>query len=188
MFEITKEELLEAAVNRLMRHLEDTEGLDYTEHGEFAFNLLDRVESDLNKSRKEMIAKGIEAAVVKLSADNFDAQIAEWIESAKFPITNSYGEAKATMTVREFIDHRLSTFLTEDVDRNGESKTECRDAYNWQRFGKRIPVAIVRRIRRHIDSGVQTALAAFQKTLSGDIATMVRDAVMERLTKAKVTS
>lgn len=148
---------------------------------------------DLSDSVRHEVNKNIEKKVVETVALIANEQITPNVESlirgATFKVHNKWGEPKSEpLTFLEFLEHRTTKYLQEDVDNNGKAQGEP-DTYNWRSSGQtRITYLINRFLAEKINTQIKTAMDQFNSTIAEGIAKTVENKVKEALNALKVNT
>ena len=131
----------------------------------------------LTHQAKEIIAAQFERQFAEFADKHVLPRIGEMIEAMEFKTTNRYGEAKAhPMTVREYIDHKVSAYLTEEVNDQGQTKGN-RGGFTFVSQGTRLAVAIDKHIRYHLDAEIKKAFTDVNKAAAEEIVKAVRNTI-----------
>lgn len=183
-FDITREDVIGAAANKLLQHIAE----DYDEnYGHLTETVIERALERIAKQRREAVEAAIEEAVTKATAETAEFDFAEYIESIEFGVTNRWGEVQGERRkLRDHIHHMVEAWLVADVNWEGKSKAEA-DSYGFKVAGKRIPVLVSNFIRDDVERAVKAALAEVGKRLSQDTGEMVKTVINERLDAVKVS-
>ena len=132
---INPETLGERIVDQAVEVLLSTTGFDPDNEEET------RYESRFKKAIETRIQQAVDQKIADLAARHLIPRVGELIEAANMRQTNRYGEPTTPpMTFKEYIAARAETYMSEDVDSNGKSKSESGDSYNWRSCGPRLTV------------------------------------------------
>jgi hypothetical protein len=169
---ITEEDLIERVVDRLSNA--------FLDHDEYA-----PVETRFGAQVEEMIKERIDSAVEKLADEHIGAQVEEMVAAVTLRETNKWGEAKGEpVTFREYLVHRTETWLTEQVNYQGKSRSE--DSYNWKGSNTRVAFMIHQHLDHHISAAIKKALKNLNEQVAGGLEQTVKLQIEKVLAKLEV--
>lgn len=131
---------------------------------------------------RKRVARKVEQAVDAIADKRIGENIAGRLEEIRFPQTNGYGEKKGEpLTLLEFIDRRVNTYLTERVDyqgRTGYSASQVdRTRVVWM-----LEQFLAERMKEHFSK----ALANANQQIVDGIAQTMKDKLAEVAAKLSV--
>jgi hypothetical protein len=147
----TQDELRERVIDRLCdRLLADGD----FEDSEFAGKL------------NQTIQKRIDHAINRLAEKHVLPNVTQYVESLTLQATNKWGEAKGKpVSFVEYLVERADAYLREEVDYEGQSKAEKRDAYNWRKAQTRVMHLVHQHLHYAVESAMKQALEAANSSI-----------------------
>ncbi len=146
-----------------------------------------RYESRFKKEIEARIQKAVDEKIAALAAVHLIPRVGEMIESADMRRTNTYGEPKSPpMTFKEYIAFRADSYMSEEVNINGESKSEVRDSYNWKSCGPRLVVLMKNYIKDSMEKAAKSAVNDVNKVIANNIEKAAKDAIASAAGAIKV--
>jgi hypothetical protein len=177
---ITSEQLTERIVEQAVESLLTSTG--YNEDG-------DEIEYKTRFKREieKRIQQAVDAKIAALANEHLIPRVGELIEKTNMRQTNRYGEPKGDpMTFIEYIASRAEAYMSEDVDSNGNSKSE-NDSYNWRSSGPRLTVLMRMYIRSTLEDHAKRAITDVNAVIAKNIAKAAQDAIASASANLKVS-
>lgn len=132
---------------------------------------------------RKRVARKVEQAVESIADKRIGQNIAGRLEDMRFPQTNHYGEVKAEpLTLLEFIDRRVSTYLSENVDSEGRSGGNSYGDKSRTRVVWMLEKYLAEQMKGHF----QKALANANQQIVDGIAKTMKDKLAEVAAKLSV--
>lgn len=165
---LTQDELREAIIDRAVsRILDDTEYCG------------DDIEARVSKQMLEKLRLEVDAAVTRVADSMIKPRVADMIEATTFQETNGWGESKTPpKTWREYLENRVTNYLTEQVNYEGKSKKEG-DSYSWKPAQTRVTHLVHRHMHYEIDRQMKAAVAAANAAIGNGIQEAVKIKLQE---------
>jgi len=177
---ITAESLAQRIVDQAVESLLSSTG--YDEDGERAVTYESRFKREIEKK----VTEAADAKISALAAVHLVPRVGEMIEAADMRQTNKYGEPTTPhLTFKEFIAARAESYMTEDVDVNGNTKGEG-DSYNWRSSGPRLTVLMRMYITTTLETHAKAAMTDVNKVIANNIEKAARDAINAAAAALKV--
>lgn len=165
---LTKEELREAIIERAVKQIMEDAG----EYG-------DDIESRARDQMSEILRSEVDAAVIRVADAIIKPQIADMVEATTFQETNTWGEAKKPpQSWREYLESRVTNYLTEKVDYQGKSKKEG-DSYSWKPAQTRVTHLVHQHLHYEIERQMKAAVAAANAAIGNGIEAAVKVKLQE---------
>lgn len=173
---ISPETLGDRIVDQAVGVLLSTSGFDPNTEQEM------RYESRFKKEIGARIQKAVDEKIAALAAVHLVPRIGELIEKADMRKTNRYGEPQSpSMTFKEYLAYRAETYMTEEVDGNGNSKADLEmrgeSIYNWRSRGPRLTVLMKLYIKESMEKAAKEAVTDVNKAIAKNIEKASRDAI-----------
>lgn len=147
-----------------------------------------RYESRFKKAIETRIQQAVDQKIADLAARHLIPRVGELIEAANMRQTNRYGEPTTPpMTFKEYIAARAETYMSEDVDSNGKSKSESGDSYNWRSCGPRLTVLMRMYIGDTLQTAAKAAVTDINKVIAKNIEKAAKDAIAATAAGLKVS-
>lgn len=147
-----------------------------------------RYASRFKKEIEARIQKAVDEKIAALAAVHLIPRIGEMIESADMRRTNTYGEPKSPpMTFKEYIASRAESYMSEEVNFNGEAKHEARDSYTWKSCGPRLTVLMKNYIKDSMEKAAKSAVNDINKVIANNIEKAAKDAIAAAASAIKVS-
>ena len=177
---ITAESLAQRIVDQAVESLLSSTG--YDEDGEENGTYATRFKREIEKK----VTEAADAKISALAAVHLVPRVGEMIEAADMRQTNKYGEPTTPrLTFKEFIAARAESYMTENVDGNGNAKGEG-DSYNWRSSGPRLTVLMRIYIKTTLEAHAKAALTDVNKVIAKNIEKAARDAINAAAAALKV--
>jgi len=177
---ITAESLAQRIVDQAVESLLSSTG--YDEDGEENGTYATRFKREIEKK----VTEAADAKISALAAVHLVPRVGEMIEAADMRQTNKYGEPTTPrLTFKEFIAARAESYMTEDVDINGKSKSES-DYHSWRSNGPRLTVLMRMYIQGTMEMHAKAALTDVNKVIAKNIEQAARDAINAAAASLKV--
>lgn len=168
----TQAELQERVVDRLCEELLDQKAFD--EDGREVYRT-SRYKAEVEKR----VVKAIDAAVTKVCDGLIAPRIEDLVNSVTLQKTNEYGEKKGEpVTFIEYLVKRAETYMTEQVDYNGNDKATSRD-YNWTGRTTRVAHMVNSHLQFHIETAMKKALADANSAIAKGLEDAVKIKIAE---------
>lgn len=138
----TKDELQKRVIDQLCERMMigECEWVDY---------------SEFRKQLNEQIKNGINDSIECLAEKHVLPNVAKQVEEVCLQETNAWGEAIGDqVTFIEYLVLRAEKYLTERVDRSGDSKEESTRSYEW----KGTQTRVTNLVNRHLHSSIEKAM------------------------------
>lgn len=182
---ISAEALGDRIVDQAVETLLSTTGFDPDSEAET------RYESKFKKAIEARIQKAVDEKISALAALHLIPRVGELIEQADMRKTNRYGEAQSpSMTFKEYIAHRAESYMTEDVDYFGNSKSDLEakgeSTYNWRSCGPRLTVLMKLYIKDTMEKAAKAAVTDVNAVIAKNIDKAARDAIASAASALKV--
>lgn len=150
-----------------------------------------RYESRFKREIAERIKNAVDENIAALAAVHLVPRVGELIEKADMRKTNAYGETKSpSMTFKEYISHRADSYMTDEVDFQGNSKDELEargaSTYNWRPAGCRLTVLMKMYIKETMEKAAKDALTDVNKAIAKSVEKAARDAIASAAGAIKV--
>lgn len=171
-----QERIVEQAVETLLFHKDvDEDGNEYVSST--------RLREETRKRVEKLIEEKLSLAFERHIVPKFDSVM----ESMVFTPTNRWGERKGeTKTLTEYLEHRCTAYMTEEVDLNGKSKDETDRSYDWRAHGPRLTVMMRRYISDTLEKYAKAAVTDVNSKLADLMTSAARDAIAKVAAGAKV--
>lgn len=144
-----------------------------------------------NKFKREIekkIQQNVDQKIAAIAEEHILHRVGEMIEKADMRKTNRYGEAQSpSMTFKEYIAHRAEVYMSEDVNLQGQSKSEVGDSYNWRSQGPRLSVLMKSYIKDSMDAAAKSAVNDINKVIANNIEKAAKDAIASAASAIKVS-
>ena len=164
-FGITEDELLD----RMIAHLLEVDG---------AISL-----EDLEHSLSGRIQTIVEAAVDRMADEEVVPMVEEIIGNFVLQETTTWGEKKGeAMSLTEFIVQRSETWIREEVNREGKSRSEYGNSYNWRGRSSRMEWLMEKKLDRAVESAMEKIISTANEQLAGGLKAAIV-AHMNQMTK-----
>ena len=150
-----------------------------------------RYESRFKKAIEARLQKAVDEKIATLAAVHLVPRVGELIEKADMRKTNQYGEPKSSsMTFKEYLAHRAETYMTEQVDCNGNSKADLeannKSIYDWRACGPRLTVLMKLHIKDTMQKSAQAAVTDVNKAIAKNIEDAAKAAIASAAGAIKV--
>jgi len=150
-----------------------------------------RYESLFKREIDKRIQKAVDGKIADLAAVHLIPRVGELIEKADMRKTNRFGEpVSVSMTFKEYLAHRAETYMTEEVDYNGNSKADLEakneSTYNWRSCGSRLTQLMKLYIKNAMEKAAKDAVADVNKAIATSIEKAARDAINSAANAIKV--
>lgn len=113
---------------------------------------------DYSQFRKELNARikdGIDSSIERLAEEHVLPNVDKQVEEVCLQATNKWGEATGDqVTFIEYLVLRAEKYLTEKVDRSGDSIEESTRSYEW----KGTQTRVTNLVNRHLHSSIEKAM------------------------------
>lgn len=140
------------------------------------FDAETKIQSEIEERAAEIIEKKVDEQIKKIFSVG--------IEKLLFPQTNVYGEPKnTTLTLREFIDARITSYLYEQV--NYEGKPKQRDSWHADSDSPRLAYLVKQATERQIAEIVKASAEKIKDEIGTILGTVVRTQIDNRLSALK---
>lgn len=147
-----------------------------------------RYASRFKKEIEARIQKAVDEKIAALAAAHLIPRVGEMIESADMRRTTTYGEPKSPpMTFKEYIASRAESYMSEEVNFNGEAKHEARDSYTWKSCGPRLTVLMKNYIKDSMEKAAKSAVNDINKVIANNIEKAAKDAIAAAASAIKVS-
>jgi hypothetical protein len=175
---ITKEEVQNRVIDRLVEHALDDSYLDWDDESgdepserkrpsKFAAKLHDKVQ------------ERVDAAVAEIAEKHILPNAAQYIENVTFQPTNRWGEKQEkAKTFREYLAERAENYLTEPVDFDGQTEAERRR--NGASFSK-AQTRITSMVHKHLHYEIERIMKEAVQTANSAIAKGIQESVKIKL-------
>lgn len=148
----------------------------------------------ISKFQREIDARikdAVDAKISALAELHIVPRVGELIEKANMTRTNTFGEKTSPpMTFKEYLAYRADEYMTEDVDRDGDSKRdlESRGAstYNWKKRGPRLTILMSLHIKDELERATKAAVTDVNKALAESLQKAATDAIKATADNLKV--
>ena len=182
---INPETLGDRIVDRAVAVLLNTSGFDPDTEQEMCY------ESRFKREIAASIQKAVDENIAALAAVHLVPRVGELIESADMRQTNRYGEPKSPpMTFKEYLAYRAESYMTEEVDFQGNSRAELEaeggSSYNWRSSGGRLTVLMKMYIKDTVEKAAKEALTDVNKAIAKNIEKAAKDAIASAAGAIKV--
>lgn len=178
---ITAESLAQRIVDQAVESLLSDTG--YDEDGEKTSTYETRFKREIEKK----VTEAADAKITALAAVHLVPRVGEMIEAADMRQTNKYGEPTTPrQTFKEFIAARAEAYMTENVDTNGNSKSQAGDPYNWRSNGSRLTVLMRMYIKTTLEAHAQAAVSDINKVIAKNIEQAAMSAITAAAAALKV--
>lgn len=179
---INKEDLAERIVDQAVSALLYSTGFNPETEEET------RYESRFQKEVEKRVQQAVDAKIAALAAEHVLPKVGEMIEQADMRKTNGYGEpVSPPMTFKEYIAHRADAYMSEDVNYQGQSKSESGDSYNWRKEGPRLTVLMKMYIKDTLEKSAKAAVTDVNKVIAANIEKAAKDAIVSAAANLKVS-
>lgn len=150
-----------------------------------------RYETQFKREIEKQIQKTIDEKIAALAAVHLVPRIGELIEKIDMRKTNNYGEAiSPSMTFKEYLAHRAETYMTEDVDAYGNSKTDLeiknKSSYDWRSCGSRLTILMKIYIRDSMEKVAKAAVTDINTVIAKNMEKAAKDAIASVVNTLKV--
>lgn len=177
---ITKEDLTERIVEKAVNDLMESHGFNENDD-EVSY------ESQFKREIDKRIQQAVQDKISALAAEHLLPRVGEMIEQADMRQTNRYGEPKSDpMTFKEYIASQAEVYMSEDVNSNGESKSESGDSCHWKVSGPRLTVLMRMYIRDTLEKHAKAAVTDVNKVIATNIQKAAMQAISEAAANLKV--
>jgi len=178
---LKKEELHNLIVERTVRELLDSQGLD--EDGDAYLG-----DSPFATEMKRLIQDEIKRHVAETAEKHCLPLVGQHIEEVVLQETNKWGEKVGTpMTFVEYLVARAEGYLLEPVNYEGKAKAES-GSYSWRKSQTRIAHMIDKHLEFSIETAMKGALKNVNSAISTGIAETVKIKLAEIVDKLKVSA
>lgn len=168
---LTKEELQERVVNRIAELLLQEESLD--EYGNPSIG-----SSSFGREIQKLVKDQLTASITALAEKHILPNVSQFVENLTLQETNKWGEKTGkSMTFVEYLTARAEAYLREEVNYEGKSKEEARDAYSWSKSQTRV----AHLVNRHLHYTIEQAMKNAVKTANDVIAIGLEETVKIKL-------
>lgn len=177
---LSREEIIERVIARIASGLLEVEGVD--EYGDSVgprpSNLQARLQAAVQKRADEKIAEIAEREILP--------RVGTFVETLTLQETNRWGEKTGkSMTFIEYLIQRAETYLTEQVDHQGKSASECERGY-FSKYTSRTAFLIEWHLKHAIETAMRKAVADANKTIVGGLQEAVKIALEDVGKRLKV--
>ncbi len=177
---ITKADLIERIVDKAVSDLMESHGFDENDEER-------TYESQFKREIDKRIQQAVDAKITAIANEHLVPRVGELIEAADMRQTNRYGEPKTPpMTFKEYIASRAESYMSEEVDINGESKAEKGDSYNFRPCGPRLTVLMRQYIRSSMEEAAKKAVNSVNEAISKGIEKAAVEAIRTTAASIKV--
>ena len=137
---------------------------------------------------EERVLEKVNEAIDNIAAQHVMPNMETFIEQFCLKATNEWGDAKGdSLTFTEYLVERATVWVTENVNRAGESRTHYgRERSGWSPATTRIAHMIDSHLKNHIDKAMAGALGDFHSTLCEGLTEAVRISLTNVLERVKV--
>lgn len=182
---ISPEKLGDLIVDQAVEVLLNASGFDPDTMEETRYDSRFKMEIELR------IQKAVDEKIAALAAVHLIPRVEEMIEKADLRKTNRYGEPQSpSMTFKEYLAHRAESYMTEDVDYNGKSKSDLEarneSTYNWKASGPRLTMLMRLHIRDAMEKAAKDALTDVNTAIAKNIQKAATDAIVSAAKSLKV--
>lgn len=178
---VSVEELTQRIVDQAVEQLLSYTGFD--EDGEPSGTYATK----FKKKIEEKIMEAVNSKIAAIAEEHLIPRVGEMIEQADMRQTNRYGEpVTPKLTFKEFIAQRAESYMSEDVDYHGKSKTESGD-YSWRSSGPRLTVLMQSYIRQTLEDHAKGAVSDVNKVIAKNIEKAAVDAIKQAADNLKVS-
>jgi len=171
-----QERIVEQAVEALLFHKDTDE-----DGNEFVSST--RLKEETRKRVETLIEGKLNLAFERHIVPKFDSIM----ENMVFTPTNRWGERQGEpKSLIEYLEHRCTRYMTEEVNLNGESKDETDRSYDWRAHGPRLTVMMRRYIGETLEKYAKAAVTDVNSKLADLMTNAARDAIAKVAAGAKV--
>lgn len=173
---VSAEDLAERIVDQAVNALLYSTGFNPVTEEEVTY------ENKFKRAIEAKIQQTVDTKIAAIAAEHILPRVGEMIEKADMRKTNRYGEPQTpSLTFKEYIAHRAESYMTEDVDLQGNSKADLEakseSTYNWRSCGPRLTVLMRLYIRSHLESSAKAAVADVNAVIAKNIEKAAKDAI-----------
>jgi hypothetical protein len=142
--------------------------------------------SQFDRAVRKAITDAIDSEVHRIADAYVLPRVATMIESHVIQKTNSWGDKVGQpMTFTEYLVQRTEEYITEKVDYDGKSRSECQFS-SWTPKQTRVAHMIDKHLHYSIDTAVKKALADLNSAVAKGLAATVQVKIEEALSKIKI--
>lgn len=169
---MTKEEMAARIVDQCADRLLSSHGLDYD--GEPTLS-----KSKLAKQLDELIRKRVDESIVKIAGEHILPNVSAYIENLTLQQTNKWGERQgSSVTFIEYLTQRADAYMREDVNHDGKSQEEMRNAgYSWSKSTTRVSYMVHQHLHYSIETAMKQAVAKANGAITGGLEKAIKDAL-----------
>lgn len=179
---VSPEDLAERIVDKAVHALLYSTGFNPETEEEVTY------ENKLKREIENKIQQTVDQKISAIAAEHILPRVGEMIEKADMRKTNRYGEPQSpSLTFKEYIAHRAESYMSEDVNLQGQSKAESGDSYNWRSQGPRLTVLMKNYIKNSMEVAAKSAVNDINKVIAKNIEKAAKDAIAATAANIKVS-